>query len=53
VASIATSATSSGFKGRRQRRVALGLVVEPLDIDLGAQHRDINMRLGHVDAHHH
>jgi hypothetical protein len=41
------------LQGRRQRRVSLGLVVEPLGIELGAQHRDIDMRLGHVDAHHH
>jgi hypothetical protein len=41
------------LQGRRQRRVSLGLVVEPLGIELGAQHRDIDVRLGHVDAHHH
>jgi hypothetical protein len=41
------------LQGRRQRRVSLGLVVESLGIELGAQHRGIDMRLGHVYAHHH
>jgi hypothetical protein len=33
--------------------MSLGLVVKTLDIEFGAQHRDIHVCLGHVDAHHH
>jgi hypothetical protein len=36
-----------------QRRVPLGFVVEPPGVKRGAQHRDIDVCLGYVDAHHH
>ncbi len=33
--------------------MSLGLVVESPGLELGSQHRNIDVRLGHVDAHHH
>ncbi len=41
------------LQGRRQRRVRLGLVIESPGLQLGAQHCDIDMRLGDVDAYRH
>jgi hypothetical protein len=39
---------------RRQRRMSLGFVVKTLgNRAWAAQHRDIHVCLGHVDAHHH
>ena len=38
---------------RRQRRVSLGLVDESLSVEQCAQHRDIDLCFGHVDADHH
>jgi hypothetical protein len=42
-----------GVERRGQRGVRLGLVVEPLGLESGAQHADIHVGLGHVDAYHH
>lgn len=38
------------LQGRRQCRVSLSLVVKPLGIEPGAQHRNIDVRLGNVDT---
>ena len=38
---------------RGQRRMPIGIVVKTSGAELRAQHRDIDVRLGHVDAHHH
>ena len=44
---------AQGLQSRRQRRVAFYLIVDPLGRELAAQHRDIDVRFGHVDAHYH
>ena len=45
---------AAGLQYRHQRRVSLDLVVKTLSNRAwAAQHRDIHVCLGHVDAHHH
>jgi hypothetical protein len=52
VASIYHQRHAQRLQGGRQCRVALGFILEPLGLKLAAQHRDIDVRFGHIDAHY-